>query len=371
MVVVLAAALFVRSLRNLETADPGFQRRGVLVMQLMAQPGRQPTSNRGSYYRELVNKINRLPGVVATSFSVMGPVNRGESKEPVVAESSNLSPEQSAGDVVGPGFFQMIGMRLLAGREFTWRDDETAPPVTVISQSLAARLFPAGGAVGRYVIVDPGVNQRRLQIVGVVNSASLWRIQHKEPEAIYYPLLQEGPTGAYLDIRSAGNASAISGAAAKIVEDMGHEYPLYIQTLEERIARMTVDEHMIAWLSGFFGGLAMLLACIGIYGLMSDSVARRRPEIGLRMALGAERSNVVRMVLSEALLLGGAGIVIGIPAALVVTRSIGGLLFGVSAADPQTITIAASTLFGVAAFAGYLPARLASRIDPMATLKIE
>jgi predicted permease len=369
LLVILAAALFVRSLRNIENANIGFDRSGVLVMQLMSQPGRQLLSGQAAYYRELVDRIDRLPGVVAASFSVMGPVNRGESKDPVAAEASGGSPEMAAGDVVGPGFFRMIGMNVLTGREFNWNDDASAQRVVVLSQSLADRLFPAGDAVGRYVIVDPGVNQRKCQVAGIVNSASLWRVQHREPRAIYFPLLQTGPTGTYLDIRSAGDPAAIAAAASKIVENLGHDYPLYIQTLQERMNRMTVDERMIAWLSTFFGTLALLLACIGLYGLTADSVIRRRPEIGIRMALGAERGNVIRLVLREVLLLVGVGLLIGIPVALMASRTIGAMLFGLSPTDPESIVLATVILLTVAIFAGFLPARAASRTDPMATLR--
>src|SRR5665213_2454804 len=229
MVVVLAAALFIRSLKNMRETDPGFRREGVLVMQLMAQPGRQATIHLASYYREMTDRVSRLPGVLSASFSVMGPVNRGETKEPVAAENSTQAAEQAAGDVVGPGFFRMIGMRILAGREFEWSDTEHSAPVTVISQSLATRLFPDRDAVGQYLDWNPGANRKRLRIVGVVNSASLWRIQHRNPMAMYRPLLQSGPTGSYFDIRYAGNSASITPAAARVVEDMGHEYPLYIQ----------------------------------------------------------------------------------------------------------------------------------------------
>jgi predicted permease len=370
LVVVFSATLLVRSLANLETVNPGFERKGVLAMLLMSQPARQILGDgRGAYYRELTERIERLPGVVSAGFSVMGPVNRAESKDPVVAEGSHAAPEQAAGDVVGPGFFRMIGMHVLAGREFEWRDDDKTPPVVVISQSLANSLFPGGDAVGRYIVEDPGVNQRRLQVIGVVNSASLWRIQHREPRAVYFPLLQEGPTGSYLAIRTAVDPYSIAPVAAKVVEAMGHEYALNMQTLDDRMNQMTSDEHMLAWLAAFFGGVAMLLAAIGLYGLLSDSVAQRRPEIGIRMALGAERGNVTRLVLKEALMLVGAGTAIGIPAALAVSRSIATMLFGITPTDPQTIAAAAAALLAVAVFAGYLPARQASRVDPMATLR--
>jgi putative ABC transport system permease protein len=371
MVMVLAAALFVHSLKNMESIDPGFQRQGVLVMQLFAQPGRQASSNFAAYYSEMVNQIGRLPGVVSASFSNLGPVNHYEWQPRVVVDGSTEAPEQVTGDVVGPGFFQMVGMRVLAGREFQWTDDEKAPLVAVISQSLATRLFPGRNPIGQYVDLSPGVYQKRMQVVGVVNSASLWRIQNREPKAIYQPLLQTGPNSPYLDIRVAGDSSSIAAAARKIVEGLGHDYPLYIQTIEQRMDKMMVEERMIAWLSAFFGALALLLASIGLYGLMAYSVLQRTPEMGIRMALGAERANVIWLVLREVLVLVGAGILIGIPAALGASKLIAGMLFGLSVTDPATILLAAGALFAVALFAGYLPARYASRIDPMTALRMD
>ena len=371
MVMVLAAALFVHSLQNMRSADPGFRPQGVFVMQLFAQPGRQLTSNLTPYYREMANRISRLPGVIATSFSGIGPVNRFEDLEIVAAAEANAPPDQVIQDIVGPGFFQMIGMRVLTGREFDWRDDEKAPLVTVISESLAQRLFPGRDPVGQRINLNPGVYQRQMTIVGVVNSASLWRIQSRSPEAIYLPLLQADPRSPCLDVRVAGDPAAIAPQVRKVVEGLGHDYPLYTETLNERVNRMTVDERMIAFLSAFFGGLAMLLASIGLYGLMAYSVARRTSEIGIRVALGAERADVTRLVLREAAVLVGAGILIGIPAALAASKWIAGMLFGLSATDPATISFATALLLAVALFAGYIPARYAARIDPMTALRTD
>ncbi len=371
MVMLLAAGLFIHSLKNIRAADPGFQRQGVMVMQLFAQPGRQLLSNRTGYYRDMAVRVSRLPGVLSASFSAIGPVNRIEISEAVVADGTLAAPEQAIQDFVGPGFFQMMGMRVLAGREFDWRDDEKAPLVAVISESLAGRLFPGRDPVGQRVNLNPGVNQRQTVVAGVVNSASLWKIQNRAPAAIYLPLLQVGPMIPYLDIRSAGDPTGIAQAASKIVEGMGHDYPLYIQTIAERMDRMTVDERMVAWLSAFLGGMAMLLTAVGLYGLIAYSVTQRTSEIGIRMALGAERRGVLRMVLRDVALLVSAGMLIGIPVALMASKWIAGMLFGLSAADPLTIAIAASVLFAVAIFAGCIPARHAARIDPMTALRTE
>jgi predicted permease len=370
-VMVIAAALFVHSLQNLRTVDPGFRRDGILVMQLFAQPGRQVTTNLGAYYRDVIQRVTTVPGVMAASFSAMGPVNRAEFPEAVIATGSEGAPELALEDQVGPGFFQMMGMHLLKGREFDWRDDEKSPAVTILSESLARLLFPGRDPLGQTIDLYPGVYRTTMTVVGVVNSASLWRIQSHAPAAFYRPLPQAGPMSAKLDIRTNGNAPTVAASARKIVEGMGHEYPLYTQTLQDRIDQMTVDERMLAWLAAFFGGLAMLLAAIGLYGLMAYSVARRTPEIGVRMALGAERGDVTRLVLREVALLVGAGVLAGIPAAMAASRLIAGMLFGLSGTDPVTLAAATGALLAVALFAGYLTARQAARIDPMVALRVE
>jgi predicted permease len=370
-VMVIAAALFVHSLANLRTVDPGFRREGILVIQLFAQPGRQVTNDLGTYYREMIRRVSAIPGVAEASFSTMGPVNRLEFPQPVRVSGSDDAPELALPEQIGPDFFHMIGMHLLAGREFDWRDDEKAPQVTVISESLARLLFGDRNPLGQIIDIYPGANALPAKVVGVVNSASLWRIQSRAPAAFYRPLAQVGPTSGMLDIRTNGNTAAVAEAARKVVEGMGHEYPLYTQTLEERVKRMTVDERMLAWLAAFFGGLAMLLAAIGLYGLMAYSVARRTPEIGVRMALGAERRDVTRMVLREVALLVGTGVIVGIPVALWASRFISGLLFGVAGTDAVTMAVAIAILLAVAVGAGYLTARQAAGIDPMIALRVE
>ncbi len=370
MVLVLAAALFVRSLANMQTMDPGFRRDHVLLMLLNYQAGRR-TSTTAAYYHNLANQLMQLPGAISVSFSNVGPINNGEFKDPVIADGSTSSPEQAIRDIIGPGFFNMIGMQVLKGREFEWRDDDKAQKVAVISESLSKRLFPNTDPIGRRINLNPGVNQTSLLVVGVVNSASLWRIQSHQPMALYTALLQVGSAATTVGIRTAGNPLALAPVAPKIVEAMGVQHSLRTQTITERSDRMLVQERMTAWLSAFFGLLAMLLACTGLYGLMSYAVTRRTAEIGIRMALGAQRQTIMAMVLREVLLLVAIGIATGIPAALIVSKWIAALLFGLAPTDPETIALAAGILFAVALLAGYLPARHASRIDPMTALRSE
>ncbi len=369
LILVIGATLFVRSLGKLRTEDRGFRREGVLVVSTFPLTGRQHAPNRSAYYRELTNKLAQLPGVESVGYANMGPASGYEAKAPVLATNSSDAPMLAVQEWISPGFFHMIRMRLLAGREFGWRDDTSSPRVVIISESLARHLFPTSNPIGQKIDID---TEKGFEIVGVVNSASLWKSQSREPMAVYYSLMQQPDLNQpQISIRVAGDPMAIAPSARRILASMGNHWALAAQTLEARVDRFLSVERMIALLSTFFGGLALLLASVGLYGLMSYAVTRRTSEIGIRMALGAQRGNVLRLILREVSRLVLAGVAIGIPVALAASRLVSGMLFGISATDPVTIASSAAILLAVALFAGYLPARRASLIDPMTALRSE
>ena len=369
IVLVIGAVLFVRSLDRLRAADVGYRRDGMaMMMMLFPQKGPQGQKmlNRVAYYKELVERMRQLPGVESASYSEGGPMTVYEYTEAASRPSSPEPPLQAVQEVIGPEFFHLAGMRLLAGRDFTWRDDDTARPVAIISESLSRRMYPAGDALGNHI--DSG-ERKGLEIVGIVNSASLWVGRSHEPMAVYLALMQlpedNSPT---LDLRMRGNVLADAG---HVVESMGWHYSIRSQTLEQRADSIRSTDRIIALLSSFFGGLALLLASIGLYGLMSYAVERRTPEIGVRMALGARSSEVQILILRDVLWLVLAGLCVGIPLAWACSRLISGMVYGVTIDDPVTIALSSSILLIVSAVAGYLPARRASRIDPMVALRSE
>lgn len=370
LVLMIGATLFVRSLQNLMTLDPGYQREGILVVQLFPSSGSemQTMPDRVAYYRALSDRISQIPGVQIISYSNNGPVRNYEYKQPVSVASERPITE-AIGELSGPDFFRLMGMRLIAGREFSWRDNEAAPRVAILSKSAARQLFPAGDAIGRRI--DFG-DQKELQVIGIVNSASLWSPRSHQPMAVYTAFLQ---APAYysplLDIRVAGNPARVGGEVRRAVDSISRHYALRVETLEQRLKAALSVDRLIAGLASFFGGLALVLAAVGLYGLMSYSVIRRTSEIGVRMALGAERQAVLRLVLRETLSMVLAGIAVGIPAALLVSRFISGMIFGLSATDPLSIAIASLILMAVAGLAGFFPANRASRIDPMTALRSE
>jgi predicted permease len=371
LVLIMGAVLFMRSLHNLRSADAGFQRNGIMLLQLFPQSGSdtQRMPNRTAYYRALAERLQAIPGVESVSYSHMGPVLSYEFTEPASVSSSQAGATQAVFEAVGPGFFRLAGMRVLTGREFDWRDREAAAPVAIISESLSRRLFPSVSPIGR--TIDFG-NRKGLEIVGVVNSASLWLPQSREPMAVYVALMQI-PTynSSYVDIRSAGDPYVVLPAARRVLESLGRHTVLRAETLDQRSNTYLMTDRMIAMLSSLFGGLALLLASVGLYGLMSNAVARRTSEIGLRMALGARPASVMLLILHEVIGLMLAGIAVGIAAALAASRLISSMIHGVAANDPWIILLSGGILLAVALAAGYIPARRASRIDPMMALRSE
>jgi predicted permease len=368
LVLVAEAALFVQSLERIWSTDPGFRREGVLTMQLFQQAGPK-IEDRTSYYHTLAEDLAQLSGVEQVSYSNQGPVTSYEYHQPVSVPSSPSRLIQAAADSVGPGFFHLMGMHLRSGREFDWHDDETAPPVAIVSESLAQRLFPGDSAIGQG-ISRPG--RPMLRVVGVVNSASLWRLQSREPMAVYTPLLQESTfTNPIVDIRIQSNSATVMRAAEQTVSSLGRQFSIRTQTLDARMDRVFTNERLLVMVSTFFSGLALLLASLGLYGVMSHAIARQTPEIGVRMALGAQRRDVVAMVLREVAWMALWGIAAAIPLILATSRLVSATLYGIPARDPRTLALSALVLFGVALLAGYFPAHRAARIDPMAALRDE
>lgn len=369
LVLLLGATLFVRSLRNLETGDLGYRRDHTLLMQLFPQAGHEKISNRTLYYHELTTRLSEVPGVASVSYLHMGPAYGYEYKATVSGGAAVVNAVQ---EWAGPMAFQTMGMHLIAGREFDWRDDEHAPRVAVISESLARVLFSSQNPIGRTIDVGTGPEHKGLTIVGVVNSASLWKLDNREPLAVYHALMQEPSyNGSHVVLRTVNAPQAVAHAAEHTLESLGYHYSLKTSTLEQRTADTLASERMIALLASGFGVLALVLAAVGLYGILSYAVTRRTPEIGVRMALGAKRADVLRMIFGEVLWVVAIGIAIALPVAFACGKLVARMLFGVSVMDPAAIVIAASTLGAVAAIAGFLPARRASRVDPMVALRCD
>jgi predicted permease len=377
LVLLLGAGLLARSFQKLCAIDPGVEEQ-VLEMALQPRRGSSGKVDMIRYRRQLMERIGGVPSVLSAGFSdFAGPGSGGWQDE--VSTMANVSNPgagvRSDSIMVSPGFLRTLGIGLTLGRDFDWTDDARHPHVAIISANLAARLFPSGGALGQRIRFGFMPEMQDLEIVGVARSIRLVDLRDAAAPVVYLPYAQypqwaaRGSTDLF--VRSARDPAALARAVGREIESFGQEYPLNAKTLGQRAGEALAADRVVMLLSGFFASLALLLASIGLYGLTSYAVTRRTREIGIRTALGAQPAAVRWGVLRDALVLALAGIAIGIPCALAASRLLAGMLFGVSPADLPTIAFVSVSLLAVALLASYLPARRASRIDPMAALRAE
>jgi predicted permease len=277
-------------------------------------------------------------------------------------------------NMVGLNYFRTMGIRLVRGRDFTPQDRDGAPKVVIINETIAHTYWPDQDPIGKHIIFGKfgGGPDERIEIVGVVKDSKYRSLSEAPRTMMFLPFLQSYRANVALHVRSAGDPKALTAAVRREVQMLDANLPAYnVRTLEDQRAGSLYVARFAATLSGFFGGLALLLAAVGIYGVMAYAVSRRTREIGIRMALGADRLDVLRLVLGEGLLLIGVGLIIGIGATLAVTRLMAGLLYGVSATDPITLVAIPIILAGVALGACFVPARRATKVDPMVALRYE
>jgi len=380
LVVLIGAGLFVRTLRNLRSRDLGFERTHVLLIWTL--PG--VTGRHGPALAELWHivqeRLSALPGVTFVSAS-----NRGSLSGLTGANAAAIRVEGQVPNETGilqtwtftaPGFFETMGIPLLAGRDFTDRDNRTSTPVVIINESMARYYFGDQNPVGRRVGYPSDTGTPRV-IVGVVKDSANDSPRENPQGMSYFPYRDRSATdprigGMCVAVRTSGEPLAVAASVRRELQDLDTSLPvLKVDTVDQQLDDVLSQERLIAELSGFFGAFAALIGCLGLYGLISFSVARRTSEVGIRLALGATRSCVLGMVVKEGMLLVLAGLVIGVPAALAVTRLISSRLYGVSPTDPLTIVAATSLMIAVALLASLIPARRASRVDPMVALRYE
>ena len=374
LVLLMGAGLFVRSFERLRSIDLGFDKVSLLEVRLNPRPGGYQNLDMKSYHKQLIERISSLPGVGSVSFStdsIPSPETWHDTVSATAADPNTGTRLMTNAATVSPGFFRTLGIQLLRGRGFEETDDERHPRLAIVNSSLAERLFPKGDAIGKSIRYGFMPDFQNIEIVGIVSNARIFNLRDADTPAIFLSYLQY-PTGwGNLIVRTSEAPEALSRTVDHEIESLGREYPLWTKTISQVIGGELVEERVTAMLSGFFAALALLLATIGLYGLMSYAVTRRTREIGVRVALGALRENVLWMVLRETLALALFGIAIGIPFGLAATRLIASMLFDLSPSDVPTIAGVSLLLLLVALLAGYLPARRASNIDPMEALRTE
>ncbi|MGH9430507.1 MAG: ADOP family duplicated permease [Terriglobia bacterium] len=381
LMLLIGAGLFVRTLTNLENENVGFDRRNLLLFGVAPTQAGYKGERLARFYDDLQRRIEAIPGVRSASLSrhtfidggisIDGISIQGYTPKPGESENGSISLHVNS---VGPEFFETFGIPLALGRTIADRDTASAAKVAVVNRAFADRYLAGTNPIGRRFGFGDQKASSDIAIVGVVGDVRYGQLRDTAPPTVYVPYTQESepPEGMTFEVRTAGDPRNWIGTVRQAVQGLDRNLPLFdVKTQTEQIAQATFQERLFARLSSFFGLLALVLACVGLYGMMSYAVARRTSEIGIRMALGAEPAKILGMVLWEGFALAGLGIALGIPAAFAASRLVATMLYGIKPTDPVTIVACTVLMFGVTALAGYLPARRASRVDPMTALRSE
>jgi predicted permease len=377
LLVLFSAGLLVRSLQKLLTQDIGYDPTHVLVARLDPTATGYKGDKMKALAQELVTRISALPGVRGVTYSENGLFSGTESAEKIVVpgmKSSAESDEVAAEDSVGPEYFSVVGIPILSGRGIGAQDTPTSTRVAVVNEAMVKHFFHGESPIGRqFMLDDPEWRDKPFTIVGVSRNAKDHQLRSTVDPRFYYAYQQwPEPHQILIEARVSGPiSSAISaiGSAIKAADPNLSMRP--VNSLEGLIRDDIGDQIATAELSAFFAGLALVLACIGLYGVMSYTVAARTREIGVRMALGAQQTDVLSLVVRESVGLVGAGVLIGIPISLGSSRVVNSMLYGLKSWDPSSLLIVTAILISVAFLAGYIPARRAARIDPMVALRYE
>jgi putative ABC transport system permease protein len=377
LTLVAAAGLLVGSFRNLTQVDPGFQRNGVLLVKAGFAKAQANLVAQTVAEAQLLDRLREMPAVRSAATAFMTPISGSGWNEFVQVDGVKSAGRKDAVvwfNEVSSGYFSTMGTALLSGRDFARTDDEAAPQVAIVDEAMAHKFFGSASPLGHTIqtTVGDSVNPA-ITIVGVVRTAKYASLSEKSPGTVYLPFGQgeeKSPTANYV-LRADGSPIGLIPLVKTAATAMSPSITLEFTTLDAQVASSLARPRLLATLSGFFGGLALLLATIGLYGMMSYDVTRRRNEIGIRIALGAARPRVLGMVIAEAGRLVVLGVAVGLILAVGTTRFVSSFVFGVTPTDPPTLALASAVLAVVALAAALLPAWRAARVDPMNALREE
>ena len=375
LMLLAGAGLMLKSFWRLQQVDPGFKPENALVVNINLPATKYAEdAQQSAFFQQLLERTAALPGVQSVGATQSMPLI-GDYILGLVIEGR---PEPAPGEepstnyyAVSPDYFRAMGIPLLRGRSFTEQDRAGAPRVAIINETLARRFFPDEDPIGKRIHVTNGPETFR-EIVGIVGDVRQYGLEREPPAQAYEPYLQEPFAGMSLVVRAAADPANLSAAIRQEVFALDKDQPVAsVRTLEEVLAASVAQRRFSMTLLGVFGGIALLLASVGIFGVMNYTVAQRTHEIGIRMALGAQRRDILRLVVGQGMTLTLVGVALGLVAAFAGTRLMASLLYGVSATDPLTFTGVALLLALVAFLACYLPARRAMKVDPMIALRYE
>jgi len=379
LVVLIGGGLLVRTLQQLQTMNPGFNPHNALMMWFDVGLQGYDRAHGEQFYRQLVERVDALPGVKSSVITDYVPLTLSYSSNTIFVEGQ---PAERGANVptamegsVGPKYFETLNTPILEGREFTSRDIDESQKVAVVNETFVRRLLPfvktTRDAIGRRVSFK-GTDGPFLEIVGVAQSGKYFNIAEDPRPFIWRPIFQSYSDSATLVVRTNGDPEQMISAIRKEVNSLDTNLPVYeVKTLTEHMRFALFPSRVAATVLGGFGMVALMLAAMGIYGMTSYAVAQRTHEIGIRMALGAQLADVLKLVISHGLKLIVLGVGFGLLGAFVVTRAIASLLYGVSPTDLLTFALVSFMLIAVALIACYLPARRATKVDPLVALRYE
>ncbi|MEI9971824.1 MAG: ABC transporter permease [Ignavibacteriota bacterium] len=371
LLLLVGAGLFLRTLQNLLNVDPGFRREGVLAIDLDGQREGYRDQRLTAFYGDLLDRVRSVPGVAAASICSHTPLS-GWTWTEAVAPKGQPVPERDNAVFMGagPDYFTTLQTRILAGREFA-PSDRGAANVAIVNQAFAERFFAGRSPLGEYLTATITKPPSELAIVGVVHDSIQDTLRGAPRPMVYVAYFQRASSADSLVIRATGSLSQVASAIRKELQPSFPSTPVEVRPLTAQVEQTLLEERLMAKLAGGFGALGLLLACVGLYGLLAYSVSRRTKEIGVRMALGAQRGAVLWMVAGRALALVAVGVAIGVPVSWTLSQKVQSMLFGLTATDPGVIGTAVVLLSAAGLAAAYFPARRASRVDPMTALRHE
>ena len=376
LLLLICAGVLLRTLQSLQRINLGFDRRSVVLFTVRPGLNGYNGPKLASYYDELARRVRAIPGVRSVAYAQRNPIGEGGSVTTVEVPGYTATEKRvyAYQHQVGPGYFDTLDIPLLLGRPIDEQDTATSHPVVVINQEFAKKLFHGDNPLGHEVQFGTHVQPRPMQVVGVVGDVKYEHIRDEAPPTVYIAYSQArsiSPFSTY-QLRIAGDQDAIVHAIESAALTLNPDVPVVnLRTEDEIVDQVLYLERTFAMLSSAFGGLALALACVGIYGTIAYTVAQRTNEIGIRMALGAERARILKMVLRETLVVVGAGLMAGIPLVWLGTRMLTAQVYGLSPHDPLTVAVAILAISAVTVAAGSVPALRASRIDPIQALRYE
>ena len=378
LILLVGAGLFARSLIKLQEVDLGFNRDNVLLAVIDSRLAGYKQAELTPLYRQLYDRLSALPNIRSVTMSSNSPMSGSHTSSSLLVRGYQPRPDEDmvVEDMfVGPKYAETLGLPLVLGREIGLQDTIASTKVAVVNQAFAETYFHNQNPIGRRITFDEDSDKNDIEIVGVVGDAKYDNAKEKADRVVYRPILQVQDQQTYnnvLQLRTAGDPIGMAGEVRAAIAQVDVKLPIRsLTSLRAQTDDSLKQEKLLAQLVSFFGGLGLVLSCVGLYGIMAHAVVRRTNEIGIRMALGAERRDIIWMVLKESLLLVGAGLVIGVPASWGAAHLISSQLFGLSPGDPVTLSTAVVLLTLVAALAGYIPARKASRVNPLVALRYE